>query len=157
MLAHRKADFPTETSPLSVCFAAIFLARSYPMDLPNKLLLLPASKSGLFACAGQFVRIANQLGWPMNHLTAVLNERDGNPIKYWRIGTKLGEGSDAQDVWPDMKAGGYAAIGWAELGDLSSLLDEEDDEHLTQALAAMKAEDRSQQTRRIMHKDLHRH
>ena len=91
-----------------------------------KLLLLPASKSGLFTCAGQFVRVANQFGWPMNHLTAVLNERDGNPIKYWRIGTKLGEGPDAQDVWPDMKAGGYAAIGWAELGDLSSLLDEKD-------------------------------
>lgn len=91
-----------------------------------KLLRLPASKSGLFTCAGQFVRVANQLGWPMNHLTAVLNERDGNPIKYWRIGTKLGEGPDAQDVWPDMKAGGYAAIGWAELGDLSSLLDDKD-------------------------------
>jgi len=47
-----------------------------------KLLLLPASRSGLFTCAGQFVRVANQLGWPMNHLTAVLNERDGNPIRY---------------------------------------------------------------------------
>ena len=58
----------------------------------------------------------------MNHLTAVLNERNGTPTKYWRIGTKLGEGNDAQDVWPAMKAGGYAAIGWPELGDLSSVL-----------------------------------
>jgi len=58
----------------------------------------------------------------MNHLTAVLNERNGTPTKYWRIGTKLGEGGDAQNIWPDMQAGGYAAVGWAELGDLSSVL-----------------------------------
>ena len=91
-----------------------------------KLLLPPVSSLGLFACAGQLVRVANQLGWPMNHLTAVLNERDGNPIRYWRIGTKLGEGADAQDIWPDMQAGGYAAIGWADLGDLSNLLEGDD-------------------------------
>jgi 5-methylcytosine-specific restriction protein B len=58
----------------------------------------------------------------MNYLTAALNERNGLPAKYWRIGTKLGEGGNAQDIWPDMKTGGYAAIGWAELGDLSNVL-----------------------------------
>ena len=91
-----------------------------------KLLQLPPSQTGLFVSAGRFVRLANQLGWPMNHLTAVLNERNGSPAKYWRIGTKLGEGADAQNIWPDMKAGGYAAIGWAELGDLSSVLADND-------------------------------
>ncbi|MDA0841324.1 MAG: AAA family ATPase [Planctomycetota bacterium] len=87
-----------------------------------KLLQLPPSQPGLYVSAGRFVSYANQMGWPMNHLTAVLNERNGTPAKYWRIGTKLGEEGNAQDVWPDMKAGGYAAIGWPKLGDLSSVL-----------------------------------
>src|SRR4030095_16180359 len=83
---------------------------------------LPPAQPGLYVSAGRFVSFANQMGWPMNHLTAVLNERNGTPTKYWRIGTKLGEGNNAQDIWPDMKAGGYAAVGWAALGDLSSVL-----------------------------------
>jgi 5-methylcytosine-specific restriction protein B len=87
-----------------------------------KLLQLPPLQSGLYVSAGRFVNLANQMGWPMNHLTAVLNERNGTPTKYWRIGTKLGEGGDAQDVWPDMAAGGYAAVGWSELEDLSNVL-----------------------------------
>ena len=87
-----------------------------------KLLQLPPPQPGLYVSAGRFVSYANQMGWPMNHLTAVLNERNGTPTKYWRIGTKLGEGEDAQNIWPDMQAGGYAAIGWAELGDLSSVI-----------------------------------
>ena len=87
-----------------------------------KLLQLPPAQLGLYVSAGRFVNLANQMGWPMNHLTAVLNERNGTPTKYWRIGTKLGEGNNAQDIWPDMKTGGYAAIGWPELGDLSSVL-----------------------------------
>jgi hypothetical protein len=91
-----------------------------------KLLLTPVSSSGLFESAGQFVRVANQFGWPMNHLTAVLNERDGNPIRYWRVGTKLDKKNNSEDIWPDMVAGGYAAIGWPALGDLSGLLNEKD-------------------------------
>lgn len=87
-----------------------------------KLLQLPPPQPGLYVSAGRFVSFANQMGWPMNHLTAVLNERNGTPTKYWRIGTKLGEREDAKNIWPDMKAGGYAAVGWAELGDLSSVL-----------------------------------
>ncbi len=87
-----------------------------------KLLQLPPAQAGLYVSAGRFVNIANQMGWPMNHLTAVLNERNGMPATYWRIGTKLGEGGDAQDVWTDMAAGGYAAVGWPALGDLTSVL-----------------------------------
>lgn len=87
-----------------------------------KLLQLPPAQTGLYVSAGRFVKLANQMGWPMNHLTAVLNERNDPAHKYWRVGTKLGEGNNAQDIWPDMKTGGYAAIGWAELGDLSNVL-----------------------------------
>ena len=49
-----------------------------------KLLQLPPPEEGLYRCAGYFVTLAQQLSWPMNHLTAALNERDGNPTKYWR-------------------------------------------------------------------------
>jgi 5-methylcytosine-specific restriction protein B len=99
-----------------------------------KLLQVPPTQPGLYVAAGRFVRLAMQMNWPMNHLTGALNERNGPAIKYWRIGTKLGEGVDAQNIWPDMKAGGYAAVGWAELGDLSSVLASAD---VKENLAAM--------------------
>lgn len=84
-----------------------------------KLLQLPPEHPGLYVPAGRFVRLAALMGWPINHLTATLNDRNGSPANYWRIGTK---GDEDQDIWQDMKAGGYAAIGWAKLGDLSSVL-----------------------------------
>jgi len=87
-----------------------------------RLLQAPPTQEGLYVSAGTFVRLANQFGWPMNHLTAALNERNGPPIKYWRVGTRLGEGNDAQDIWPDMKAAGFAAIGWPGVGDLSNVV-----------------------------------
>ena len=87
-----------------------------------KLLQLPPTQPGLYVSAGRFINLANQMGWHMSHLSTVLNERNGPPTKYWRIGTKLGEGSDAQDIWPDMEAGGFAAVGWPDLGDLSNVL-----------------------------------
>ena len=40
---------------------------------------------------------------------------------------------------------------------ICELLENEDDEHLANALAGMKQEDRVAQTRRIMHRNLHRH
>ncbi len=90
-----------------------------------KLLQLPPLRPGLYVSAGRFVRLALQMGLPMNHLTGALNERNGYFIRYWRIGTKLRGESNDQDIWPDMKAGGYAAIGWARMGDLSPVLAED--------------------------------
>ena len=58
------------------------------------------------------------MGWPMNHLTTALNERNGNPIRYWRLGTRLGDGPF---IWPAMRDGSYAAIGWDAIGDLSTI------------------------------------
>lgn len=83
-----------------------------------KLLQSPPEQEGLYACAGRFVRLANRLGWPMNHFTYSLNERNGKPKNYWRIGTRLGA---KESIWEDMKSGGYVAIGWDALGDLSNL------------------------------------
>ena len=102
-----------------------------------KLLIVPPPQTGLYASAGRFVQVAKQMGWPMNHLTSVLNERNGEPVKYWRIGTKLRGEENDQDIWPDMKAGGYAAIGWARLGDLTHVLAGDD---VKETLATMIVE-----------------
>jgi 5-methylcytosine-specific restriction protein B len=84
-----------------------------------KSLQMPPAAEGLYASAGRFVKMAAQLGWPMNHLTSALNERNGAPIRYWRIGTKV---DDGLDIWPVMSAAGYVAIGWSLMGDLSGLV-----------------------------------
>jgi 5-methylcytosine-specific restriction enzyme B len=86
-----------------------------------KSLQMPPATEGLYASAGRFVQMTAQLGWPMNHLTSALNERNGAPIRYWRIGTKV---EDGIDIWPAMSKGGYAAIGWPLTGDLSDLVTE---------------------------------
>lgn len=83
-----------------------------------KLLQLPPEGDGLYLAAGRFVSLADHFGWPMNHLTNALNERNGRPAHYWRIGTRIGDG---ESIWPTMRDGGYAAIGWSKLGDLSVL------------------------------------
>ena len=54
----------------------------------------------------------------MDHLASTLNERDGRPARYWRVGTRLG-GGEGDFIWPAMRDGAYAAIGWPGLGDLS--------------------------------------
>ena len=83
-----------------------------------KLLQLPPSEEGLYVCAGRFVQIAQEFGWPMNQLTWVLIARNGPLIRYWRIGTRLG---GKESIWPAMRNGGYAAIGWRAVGDLRNL------------------------------------
>ena len=88
-----------------------------------KLLQKPPEEDGLYVCAGRFLKLATLLGWPLNQLTAVLNERNGRPIRCWRIGTRLGE---TDNIWQDMRNGTYVAIGWEKLGDLSGLRTAED-------------------------------
>jgi 5-methylcytosine-specific restriction protein B len=85
-----------------------------------RLLQTPPTHDGLYVCAGRFVQLAAKMGWPINHLTSVLNERNGQPVRYWRVGTRLG-GGEGEFIWPAMRDGAYAAIGWPKLGDLSSI------------------------------------
>lgn len=80
-----------------------------------KLLQRPAE--GRYANAAHFVRFARELSITPNQLAAVLNHRDGSPHEYWRIGTSLQGESETE--WPRMRDGGFIAIGWTELGDLS--------------------------------------
>ncbi|MBK7259519.1 MAG: hypothetical protein IPI01_17285 [Ignavibacteriae bacterium] len=84
-----------------------------------KLLQLPPETEGLYVCGGRFVNLAAQLGWPMQHLSSTLNARNGRPTKYWRIDTSL-EGKT--NIWGEMYKGGYIAIGWGGLGDLSHIV-----------------------------------
>lgn len=88
-----------------------------------RLLQTPPAEEGLYVCAGRYVQLTAQLGWSLNTLTSVLNERNGPPVRYWRVGTEV---ENKEDIWPAMRGGGYAAIGWAELGDLTSLIASEE-------------------------------
>lgn len=82
-----------------------------------RLLIAPAEKEkGLYVNAHHYVRLAAEFGWPINHLTRVLNIRSGPPVKYWRIGTVLGNDGS---IWDAMHRDAYVAVGWEAIGDLS--------------------------------------
>lgn len=78
---------------------------------------LPAD--GLFENARFFTGMARQLDIPVTYLGTVLNARDGEPKTVWRLGTTTGR--DGASEWPRMREGGFAAIGWSEIGDLSGI------------------------------------
>jgi len=83
-----------------------------------KLLQKPVAEKGRYTCAGQYVRIARELNLPINHLTSTLNARNGQPYRYWRIGTRL----DPQgSIWEMMREQGCVAVGWAEIGSLGDI------------------------------------
>jgi 5-methylcytosine-specific restriction protein B len=86
-----------------------------------KLLELPPSEEGLYVCAGRFVELAQEFGWPMNQLTWILNARSGPPVRCWRIGTRV---SATESIWPAMRDGGFVAIGWRAVGDLRNLAED---------------------------------
>jgi len=82
-----------------------------------KCLQVPPDTRGRYSYAWPFVAMKDDLGIPMNHLTTILNQRNGRPVRYWRIGTRIG----GNFRWNEMRSGNFAAVGWAELGDLSFL------------------------------------
>ena len=81
----------------------------------------PPEGDARYIPAWWFVQIAHELNIPMNHLTTILNRTYGKPYKYWRIGTT--DGATNNDLWPDLLAGNYVAIGWSKIGDLSGFED----------------------------------
>ena len=85
-----------------------------------KLMQTPPPGDGRFLAGGRYVHIARELDVPMNHLTTMLNDRDGNPHCYWRVLVNF-EDEGFQHAWDDYLAGGYVAIGWRNLGDLSDI------------------------------------
>ena len=89
----------------------------------RKMLQVPPTREGRYAAAGRYVSAAADLQIPLNHLTTAQNRTNGRPYKVWRIGTRLGA---TDDIWPVMREGNCAAIGWSDIGDLSGLSDEPD-------------------------------
>jgi 5-methylcytosine-specific restriction protein B len=85
-----------------------------------KLLQQPPETDGRYACAGRFVMMAQELGAPIFHLMWLLYERNGDPHRYWRVGTS--DGKHPRKWWDAMRDGGFAAVGWADVGDLSGIL-----------------------------------
>ncbi|HEY5004599.1 MAG TPA: AAA family ATPase [Ktedonobacteraceae bacterium] len=89
-----------------------------------KMLQLPPQSEGRYVCAGRYVAIAQRLEMPLHVLSTLLNERDGRNLhSYWRIGTaKFHEGKiQPREYWPQMRDGNFCAIGWPDVGDLSSI------------------------------------
>ena len=84
-----------------------------------KLLQIPPAEPGRYVCAGRFIAGARELEMPVNRFTSLLNNRYGSPHWYWRVGTS--DGSAPANHWAEMRDGGFVAIGWAELGNLSEL------------------------------------
>ena len=56
----------------------------------------------------------------LNHVTTVLNRRNGPPHYYWRVGTRAGDGGPS--YWDRMLRESIVAVGWSKLGDLTAPL-----------------------------------
>lgn len=82
--------------------------------------LLQVPKDGRYANAEFLVRIANELSILPTQLGTILNQRDGSPHNYWRVGTTTNAGDPSE--WPRMRDSDFVSIGWSELGDLSHLM-----------------------------------
>ena len=98
-----------------------FHAEEYQRFHIRKMLQVPPPREGRYAAAGRYVSAAAELEIPLNHLTTMLNRTNGRPYKVWRVGTRLG-GTD--DIWPLMREGNCAVVGWHSIGDLSGLADD---------------------------------
>lgn len=81
-----------------------------------KLLQLPPAGPGRYLAAGRYAALATELALPMSTLTRILNERDGDPHHYWRLGTT----DDEHSYWQQMRDSSLVAIGYGKLGDLSA-------------------------------------
>ncbi|MBI4316919.1 MAG: AAA family ATPase [Chloroflexi bacterium] len=85
-----------------------------------KMLQVPPDGDGKYIVGGRFAAIARELEIPLNHLTAILNSRNGRPYRYWRIG--VSDGTQLRNRWEMMRDGGCVAVGWPKLGNLSEII-----------------------------------
>lgn len=85
----------------------------------RKLLQVIPNRPGRYLLAGRFIAAANALGMPVNFFTRTLNHVNGDPHRYWRVGTS--DGVAPANRWVLMRDGGCVAIGWPLLGDLSGI------------------------------------
>jgi 5-methylcytosine-specific restriction protein B len=101
-----------------------------------KLLQVPPEGEGRYLAAGRFVRLAAELGMHLNHLCRLLFERNGRPYRYWRVDTSGGTGP--RNRWALMRDGGFVAVGWPDLGDLSGFWKSREQREKLRALMAEK-------------------
>jgi 5-methylcytosine-specific restriction protein B len=103
---------------LSLLFPNIiepFHGAEYQAHQLYKLLKRPAP--GRYENDRIFAGVAKQLGVSLLDLAETLYRRNGAPHGYWRIGTTV----DDKSEWPRMREGGFAAIGWSEMGNLEKI------------------------------------
>lgn len=74
---------------------------------------------GRYAIAAKYRSIVHEAKMPMNHLTAILNNDNGKPYSYWRIGTRSGDSGQSQ--WDAMRSEGFAGVGWKKIPSLAWL------------------------------------
>ncbi len=84
-----------------------------------KLLQEPPNMDGRYVCGGRFVSLAKELDMPVTTLTTLLNEINGRPYSYWRIGTRGGDNNES--FWGEMRRENVVSLGWEKLGNLSWL------------------------------------
>jgi 5-methylcytosine-specific restriction protein B len=88
-----------------------------------KLLQIPPHNGGRYLAPGWFVPITQKLDISLNNFMHVMYDRNGFVRNYWRIGTS---GTAPRNRWELMRDGNCVAIGWADLGDISKIVDNND-------------------------------
>ena len=83
-----------------------------------KLLQKPSATEGRYSNASRYMALAAALQWPTNHVSTVLNRRNGQPYSYWRIGTR--DGHEGPSHWDRMRRKSIVVVGWPGLGDLTA-------------------------------------
>lgn len=101
-----------------------------------KLLVIPSSEDGRYILGGRYAAIAKEMNIPANHLKDLLNYRDGSVHRYWRVGTS--DGTVPRNRWDLMRDGNCIALGWPEIGDLSSFNHDKDSLNNLRILMAEK-------------------
>ena len=84
-----------------------------------KILQRPPDGNGRYVCGGRYVALSRALDVPVNSFSAILNQLDGNPHRYWRVLARYEH--PHRDGWPSMRDGSDVAIGWKKLPDLTTV------------------------------------
>ena len=86
-----------------------------------KILQTPPQENKKNAYIRLYDAIAQELGISQHALMTTLDEMNGRPYRYWRIGTTGGYKGKGESVWDFMRDENYVSIGWTELGNLSDI------------------------------------
>lgn len=85
-----------------------------------KLLISPPSGDERYEYSATYSALCRYLDMPMNHLTRCLGAVFGRPRRTRRLMCHYAKPD--RDGWPIMRDGGFAAVGWRDLPDMSPAL-----------------------------------